>query len=69
MKIRYDAEVDILYIRLREGKIEESDEITPEIVADYDKDGKIMGLEILDASEVLGGREMRVELAVAAGKK
>jgi uncharacterized protein YuzE len=69
MKIRYDAEVDILYIRLREGKIEESDEITPEIVADYDKDGKIMGLEILDASEVLGGREMRVELAVAGGKK
>lgn len=67
MRIRYDPGVDILYIRLREGSIEESDEITPEIIADYDKSGKLMGLEILDASEVLGGKQMRVELAVATG--
>jgi len=68
MRMRYDPEVDILYIRLREGAIDESDEITSEIIADYGKDGKLMGLEILDASEVLGGKQMRVELAVAAGK-
>ncbi len=67
MRIRYDPEVDILYIRLREGAIEESDEITPEIIADYGKDGKLMGIEILDASEILGGKEMRVELALAEG--
>jgi uncharacterized protein YuzE len=68
MRIRYDPSVDILYIRLREGAIEESDEITPEIIADYDNHGKLMGIEILDASEVLGGKEMRIELAVAEGK-
>ena len=68
MRIRYDPGVDILYIRLREGPIEESDEITSEFIADYGKDGKLMGIEILDASDVLGGREMRVELAVAEGK-
>ena len=68
MRLRYDPTVDILYIRLREGPIEESDEITSEIIADYGKDGKLMGLEILDASEVLGGRHMRVELAVADGE-
>jgi len=68
MRIRYDPSVDILYIRLREGAIEESDEITPEIIADYDNRGKLMGIEILDASEVLGGKEMRIELAVAEGK-
>jgi uncharacterized protein YuzE len=68
MRIRYDPSVDILYIRLREGAIEESDEITPEIIADYANDGKLVGIEILDASEVLGGKEMRVELAVAEGE-
>jgi len=68
MRIRYDPSVDILYIRLREGPIEESDEITPEIVADYGKDGKLMGIEILDASDILGGREMRVELALSEGR-
>jgi uncharacterized protein YuzE len=65
--MRYDPEVDILYIRLREGTINESDEITPEVIADYGKDGKILALEILDASEVLGGKQMKVELAVAPG--
>ena len=65
MRMRYDPEVDILYIRLREGKIAESDEITPEIIADYAADGKLMGLEILEASEILGRKQMRVELAVA----
>ena len=65
MRMRYDPQVDILYIRLREGKIAESDEITPEIIADYAADGKLMGLEILEASEILGGKQMRVELDVA----
>lgn len=69
MRIRYDPSVDIMYIRLREGHIQESDEITPEIVADYGKDGKLMSLEIMDASEVLGGKHMKVELAVAAGEE
>ncbi|HEY8767691.1 MAG TPA: DUF2283 domain-containing protein [Dehalococcoidia bacterium] len=64
MRIRYDQEVDALYIRLREGKIEESDEIEPGLIADYGEGGKVMGIEILDASEFLGGKEMRVELAL-----
>ena len=37
------------------------------MILDYDKDGKAMGIEILDASQVLGGREMKVELAFAEG--
>lgn len=66
MRIRYDAQVDALYIRLREGKIDESDEIEPGLIADFGEGGKVMGLEILDASEFLGGKEMKVELALTA---
>ncbi len=67
MRIRYDSKVDALYIRLREGAIEESDEVSQGVVMDYDDAGLLMGIEILDASRVLGGREMKVELALSEG--
>ena len=50
MKVTYDAEVDILRIIFSSAPIEESDEEKPGIVIDYDQDGNIVGLEILDAS-------------------
>ena len=68
MKIRYDPEADALYIRLREGTIEETDQVAQGLIIDYDADGKPLAIELLDASQVLGGREMRVELVVAEGK-
>ena len=51
MKVTYWPDVDILDIRLKDGKIKESDELSAGIVADFDADGNIVGLEILDASE------------------
>jgi uncharacterized protein YuzE len=65
MRIRYSPKVDALYIRLREGDIQESDEVSQGVVMDYDSAGVLMGIEILDASRVLGGREMKVELAIS----
>jgi uncharacterized protein YuzE len=50
MKVTYDAEVDILRILFSNTPIEESDEDKPGVILDYDKDGNIVGLEILDAS-------------------
>jgi uncharacterized protein YuzE len=69
MKIRYDAEVDALYIELRplEPGVAECRDLTSDITADYGPDGKLAGLEILDASQVLGGEvgKVVVELAPA----
>jgi len=53
MRIRYDEKVDALYIRLQESRYYESDEIKEGFVLDYDKDGNIIGIEILDASSYL----------------
>ena len=57
MKITYDSEVDVLHILFNNTPIEESDEDKPGIILDYDKDGNVVGLEILDAQKRLGGQE------------
>ena len=51
MKISYDPKVDAMYIELAKGKYEVSREITDSIIVDEDKKGKVLGIEILDASK------------------
>ena len=51
MKIIYNPEIDILRILFRNAPIEESDEDKPGVIIDYDKDGNVVGMEILDASK------------------
>ena len=50
MKVTYDPGVDVLRILFRDIPVEESDEDKPGIILDYDKDGNLVGLEILNAS-------------------
>ncbi len=51
MKIKYDKEVDILYISFSNESIKESDEDKQGIIIDYSENGNIVGIEILDASK------------------
>ncbi len=51
MKVTYDPDVDVLRILLNSAPIEESDEDKPGVIIDYDKEGNVVGLEILDASK------------------
>jgi len=51
VKVTYDPEVDVLRILLSDAAVEESDEDKPGVILDYDKDGNIVGLEILEASK------------------
>ena len=51
MKIKYDKDSDILYISLSDAKIEESDEEKPGLIFDYDEEGSIVGIEVLNASK------------------
>jgi uncharacterized protein YuzE len=50
MKVTYDPEVDVLRILFSRAPIEESDEDKPGVILDYDKEGNVVGMEILDAS-------------------
>jgi uncharacterized protein YuzE len=51
MKARYDAHTDTLSIILKaDTAVFESDEDKPGVILDYDQDGNLVSLEILDAS-------------------
>ena len=55
MKISYDAEIDALYIRLLEGRHEcRSVRLSDEVALNIGPGEKLVGIEILDAKEVLG---------------
>ena len=51
MKVIYDPDTDTLSIILREESVAESDELREGLIVDYDSNGKIISLELLDASE------------------
>ncbi len=51
MKVIFDPETDTLSIILRDAKISESDEVRDGLIIDYSKEGKIVSIEIIDASE------------------
>lgn len=51
MNIEYDPDVDALYVRLTASKVIESEEVQPGIILDFDDNGKVVGVEVLNASE------------------
>jgi uncharacterized protein YuzE len=47
MKISYDKKADSLYIKVSNSKIHESEEKSDNVIIDFDKKNKIVGIEIL----------------------
>ncbi len=67
MKVICDKEADTLSIVLRDGKVADSDEPRPGTILDYDKAGRLLSIELLDASEQVNGPQS-VEFTLAAEK-
>jgi len=65
MKVRHDRKTDTLSLVLRDNvTVVESDEDKPGVILDYDKDGNLVSLEILDASRrVTDARKVDFQLA------
>lgn len=53
MKITYDREVDALYIQFKDTTVT-TQHLADGIAADYDAEGRLAGIEILDAVKRLG---------------
>lgn len=66
MKIEVDQQAEALYIRLRAGVVAESDEVRPGMVLDFDAQGRVLGIEMLDVSQQTDNpRELAMELVNA----
>ena len=62
MRVNYDRASDILYIVIGDGPAHDSEELDEDIRVEYDKKGKIVGIEFLDARRSIG-KAMAQEIA------
>ena len=61
MRMHYSQDADAIYIRLKEDRIYNTDEVTPDIIMDYDDKGNVIGIEILSVSEKVDTQELIVQ--------
>ncbi len=61
MRIHYSHQANALYIRLKETDIANTDEITEDILMDYDTDGNVVGIEVLSASEKADTKQLIIQ--------
>lgn len=66
MKVVYDTETDILDLIFRNETVAESDEVREGIIVDYDRDVKLVSIEVLHASEHVHEPEIMVYQAKAS---
>jgi len=64
MRMRIDQQSDAIYLDLTEREIESSEEVADGIILDYDKAGRLVGIEILDASKKAGDVDALRKLAL-----
>lgn len=60
MKLRIDREDDALYFRLTEEEIFESEEVQPGVILDFDANGNVVGVEMLNLSARAEPEKLRV---------
>jgi uncharacterized protein YuzE len=50
MKWVYDKDVDAAHLTLDDAAVDESEEVSPGVVFDFDANGRIVGIEVSQAS-------------------
>ncbi len=58
MKLKVDKESNALYFRLDENAIVESEEVRPGVILDFDKNGRVVGVEFLDIAKRASQEEL-----------
>ena len=60
MRLKVDRENDVLYFRLDEAEVVESEEVEPGIILDFDAAGRVVGIEILALSTRTQPEQLRI---------
>lgn len=55
-KIYYDKKTDVLWLNIKSGPEDTHQEVTPGVSVELGKKGELLGIEILNASKVLGSK-------------
>lgn len=70
MKISYDKQADALVVRFSDSPILESDEVRDGLIVDYGRRKKIVGFELLDASQQMPSKDLEaLKGSVMAGAR
>jgi uncharacterized protein YuzE len=59
MRLRIDQRNDALYFRLDDSEIVESEEVQPGVILDYDANGNVIGIEMLDLSKRVSSENLK----------
>ena len=60
MRLKIDKENDALYLRLDETSIIDSEEVQPGVILDFNAEGKVVGIELLNLSTRMSDDQLKV---------
>lgn len=63
IRITQDKKLDVAYIQFKKGKIHSTKKLKKGILVDFDKNGDIVGLEVLMASELAPALSLKKKVA------
>jgi uncharacterized protein YuzE len=69
MRMTYDPAADAMYLYLTERAAEgptvaRTEEVTPGLMLDFDRDGRVIGIEMLSVSKLPGARPMQMAFEI-----
>jgi uncharacterized protein YuzE len=64
MRLTYDPDADALTLRLSDASIESSEEVAPNIILDFDAEGRVVGIEVLFVSTLPDANPMELAFKV-----
>jgi len=60
MRLKVDKESDALYFRLDESSIVGSEEVQAGVILDFNADGKVVGIEMLNLSARIKPEQLKI---------
>ena len=60
MRMTYDPDADALMLRLSDTAVAESEEVAPNVVLDFDAEGRVVGIEVLFVSDLPDANPMEL---------
>jgi uncharacterized protein YuzE len=64
MRLTYDPDADALTLRLTDAPVESSEEVAPNVVLDFDAEGRVVGVEVLFVSALPDANPMELAFKV-----